>query len=260
MELRETTEGDVLVLAPEGNLVDTEDTSAIDTRLAAALKAKVVRVVIDCAGVGLVSSSAIRILLMTMRKLERVQGRLVLCSLSAKVISAFAISGFDKDFTVAGTRDEAFVRVREVVATQQPRKTKRAPVAEASAPPVAAIPPTPAADAAPPVATPPAPPVAEPQPVPKVAVQPPAAVAPTPAAAPPAADAPPAPAQENPKVQAPVAPPQPDADELAATLLRALAVPGVVNRGRGTPVPDAEMLAAGILGALGTQRGSSRAG
>lgn len=260
MELRETTEGDVLVLAPEGNLVDTEDTSAIDTRLAAALKAKVARVVIDCTGVGLVSSSAIRILLMTMRKLERVQGRLVLCSLSAKVLSAFAISGFDKDFTVVGTRDQAFVRVREVVAAQQARKTKRAPAPEASAPPAAAAePPSPAA-AAPPAAAPPA--VAAPPPAPAAAAQPPAAAAvrSTPVAAPPVADAPPAAVTETPKTPAPMVPPSAEFDELAATLLRTLAVPGVVSRERGTPLPDAEMLASGLLGALGAQRGSSRVG
>lgn len=248
MELRETTEGDVLVLAPEGNLVDNEDTSAIDTRLTTALKAKVGRVVVDCAGVGLVSSSAIRILLMTMRKLERVQGRLVLCSLSAKVLSAFAISGFDKDFTVVGTREDALVRVREAVAAQPSRKPKRAPAP--APPPPPAAPPVAAAPVAAPVA---APPVAAAAPAAPVTPAPAKSV-PAPVVAEASAPAPkPAPAAEP-------AAARPEYDDMAALLLGALAVPGVTGASRGTHLPDAEALAAGILRTLGTRHTTSLVG
>lgn len=247
MELREATDGDVLVLAPEGNLVDAEDISAIETRLAVALKAKVTRVAVDCAGVGLVSSGAIRVLLMTMRKLERMQGRLILCALSAKVVSAFAISGFDKDFTVVSTRDEAVVRAREVLAAAQARKARRTPppetpVAEAAAAPAVVVPQVPAAQA------PQAPPVSH---VPQ-------AVAP---AAAPVHSVPPAPAAV---VEAAPAAPVPAADDVAndavATLvLRAMAVPGVNVHKRGAPLMNPDALATAIHSALGTRRVQSQA-
>ena len=122
MELRESADGDVLVLSPEGSLVDTDDTRTLDTRLATALKAKTSHIVLDCGAVEHVSSEAIRVLLMTMRKLEHLQGRLVLCGLNARVRNAFAVSGFNRDFTVADSLDEALARVRQPVERHQFRK------------------------------------------------------------------------------------------------------------------------------------------
>ena len=133
MELRESVDGDVLVLSPEGSLVDTDDTRTLDTRLATALKAKTSHIVLDCGAVAHVSSEAIRVLLMTMRKLEHVQGRLVLCGLSARVRNAFKVSGFNRDFTVADSLDEALGRVRQPVERRQVRKP-RAPMDTDDAP------------------------------------------------------------------------------------------------------------------------------
>ena len=115
MEIREFREGDVLVLAPDGSVAGIEETSAIETKLGTALKAGFRLLVLDCAAVGQLTSAAIRILLMTSRKLDRTEGRLVLCGMNAKLKKAFSISGFDKDFTVVATREEALQRVLEPV-------------------------------------------------------------------------------------------------------------------------------------------------
>lgn len=107
MTIHEEARGDVLVLAPDGALTDSEDVAALETRLAAAVKAKTRAIVVDGAGVDELTSPAIRVLLMATRKLARARGRLVLCALTPKVQRAFALAGFDRDFTVVPTRDEA---------------------------------------------------------------------------------------------------------------------------------------------------------
>ncbi len=162
MEIRESGEGDVRVLAPDGSLAGSEETSALETKLGAALKAGTVRLVIDCTAVGQLTSAAIRILLQVSRKLDRTDGRLVLCGMNAKVRKAFVISGFDKDITVVATREEAVQRVLESV-RPAPRTARAAPARAAAeveapvAPPVAA--PVASAEASP-VAAPPTPPPA----------------------------------------------------------------------------------------------------
>ena len=126
MEIREFREGDVLVLAPDGSVAGSEETSAIETKLGTSLKAGFRLLVLDCAAVGQLSSAAIRILLMTSRKLDRTEGRLVLCGMNAKLKKAFSISGFDKDFTVVATREEALQRVLEPVQPRPARPAKAA--------------------------------------------------------------------------------------------------------------------------------------
>ena len=144
MEIREFREGDVLVLAPDGSVAGSEETSAIEAKLGTALKAGFRLLVFDCAGVGQLTSPAIRVLLMTSRKLDRTEGRLVLCGMNAKVKKAFSISGFDKDFTVVATREEALHQVLEPVHPRAPRTAKasppkRADVAEVLVPPSADV-------------------------------------------------------------------------------------------------------------------------
>jgi anti-anti-sigma factor len=116
MDIREAREGDVVVLSPDGSLAGTEETSALESKLALVQAAGARFLVIDCTSVGQLASVAIRALLVASRKLGRSRGRLVLYGVNAKVRKAFAISGFDKDFTLLQTREEALERVLEPVA------------------------------------------------------------------------------------------------------------------------------------------------
>lgn len=125
MEIRETRDGDVLVLAPDGSLSGGEETSALETKVGAALKGGARLVVVDCAAVGQLTGTAVRVLLMASRKLGRTGGRLVLCGMNPKVQKAFSLSGFDRDFTVAGTREEALLRVLEPVGPPPPPRAPR---------------------------------------------------------------------------------------------------------------------------------------
>jgi anti-anti-sigma factor len=127
MDFRESREGDVVVIWPDGSLAGAEETSALESKLAAVQKAGARQFVIDCSGVGQLTSAAIRVLLLTTRKLGRSQGRLVLCGMNAKVRKAFAISGFDKDFTILATREEAVQRVVEAVVPADKARRVRPP-------------------------------------------------------------------------------------------------------------------------------------
>lgn len=216
MEIREFREGDVLGLAPDGSVAGSEEISAIEAKLATSLKAGFRLLVLDCAEVGQLSSAAIRILLMTSRKLDRTEGRLVLCGVNAKVQKAFSISGFDKDFTIVATRQEALHRVLEPV---HPRPARSAKAAPPKRPVVADVVPPPAvvAEAAP---APVPPPAAE-----QAVAAPPAPVAP---------------------------PPGPDPlEELATALLETLG-PHISRHESAGRVPpsDLDALASGLLAAL----------
>jgi anti-anti-sigma factor len=228
MEIREFREGDVLVLAPDGNVAGREDTGAIETALGAALKAGVRLLILDCAAVGQLASTAIRVLLLTSRKLDRTTGRLVLCGMNGKLKKAFLISGFDKDFTVVATREEALLRVLEPVQPRPPRAAKPSPPKIVQSGPSMVSPPVDAGN--------------PPPPVPEV---PSAAAQRLPAARPAA------PAAIAALVARPAVPDRREA--LAAVLLDALGVrlpdPDAARASRPAR-PDFDALASGILAAL----------
>jgi anti-anti-sigma factor len=142
MEIHEIKDADVVVLAPDAAISDSEETSALEVKLGTTLKTGGRLLVFDCAAAGQLTSSALRVLLLTSRKLDRTEGRLVLCGMNARLAKAFAISGFDKDVIVVATRDEALRRVREPILPRPPRKEpSRKASRKAAAPP-----PAPAAD------------------------------------------------------------------------------------------------------------------
>ena len=105
-EIDESNDGGVAVLGPKGSL-NTRTSPTLEQRLGALLNAKSRLIVVDMKDVDYLSSSALRVLLMTTRRLKRVSGRLFLCGLREEVRKVFAISGFDRDFNIQATRKEA---------------------------------------------------------------------------------------------------------------------------------------------------------
>ncbi len=142
MEIHEIKDADVVVLAPDSSISDSEEISALEVKLGTALKAGGRLVVFDCAAAGQLTSSALRVLLLASRKLDRTEGRLVLCGMNARLAKAFAISGFDQDVIVVATRDEALRRVREPILPRPPRKeaARKKPVRKETAPVPSAAP------------------------------------------------------------------------------------------------------------------------
>ncbi len=106
MEIAETKDGEVTILAPKGSL-NTQTSPKLEQKLLAVLGEKRRLIVIDFKGVDYLSSAALRVLLLITRRLARIHGRLLLCNMSEDLKKVFAISGFDRDFTILGTRGEA---------------------------------------------------------------------------------------------------------------------------------------------------------
>lgn len=140
-EIAESTEGEVAILAPKGSL-NTRTSPTLEQKLGVLLDAKTRLIVVDMKGVDYLSSPALRVLLMTMRRLKRVRGKLFVCGLREEVRKVFAITGFDRDFNIQATRRDAVA----LAAAESPAAP--APVAPAPEP-AAAAPPAPAPEPAP---------------------------------------------------------------------------------------------------------------
>lgn len=106
MEIQETRDGEVVIVAPHGKL-DPQSEAAFDRKLKELLDAQARYLVVDFGKVDYVSGGALRALLLVMRRLRPRDGRLVLCRLSAVVHQAFTIAGFDSVFVMVPTRAEA---------------------------------------------------------------------------------------------------------------------------------------------------------
>ena len=127
MDIAEVQADDVLVLVPDGSLATGEECQGLETRLTAAVGRGARRIVLDCARVDALTGPALRVLLLMSRRVARGGGRLVLCGMNAKVQQAFAISGFDRDFTVLPSRAEAIPVAGQPAVASGVRKVRSIP-------------------------------------------------------------------------------------------------------------------------------------
>ncbi|MFN7553294.1 MAG: STAS domain-containing protein [Pseudomonadota bacterium] len=70
------------------------------------------RIVLDLAQIRYVSSAGLRVCLMIAKRLQKVGGKLALCSLSDGVREVFDIAGFSQILTITPDRDSAIEAVR----------------------------------------------------------------------------------------------------------------------------------------------------
>ena len=119
LQMREQRQGGVVILAPEGRL----DSGKID-QLQKALQERIRtghhRLLIDCTNLIFAASSALRVLLVTVRKLNEVGGKLVLCNMNPHVFGIFETSGFTKLINIRNTFEEGFAEVRPAQEDNEP--------------------------------------------------------------------------------------------------------------------------------------------
>ncbi len=109
MDIEAAKQGEVVVLAPVGSL-NTQTSPKLEQKAVEHLNASERKFVVDFSKVDYISSAGLRVLLMLAKRLKG-QGALALCGLSDDVRKVFAICGFERDFTIARTRDEALEHV-----------------------------------------------------------------------------------------------------------------------------------------------------
>jgi anti-anti-sigma factor len=106
MEIIETKIGEVLVVALTGHL-DTVSSTPLEDRLRTLIETGARRIVLDFSTVDYINSSGLKAILVTAKHLERVDGKLVLCSLSPNVLMIFEMIGFSRILTIVPGREEA---------------------------------------------------------------------------------------------------------------------------------------------------------
>ena len=111
MEIRSETIDNVCVLSPDGPL-DTRSAHDFERKALAAFEAGPQHVVVDFSKVELVTSAALRVLVMLGKKLGKAQRKLVLSGLNDMVRTVLEVSGLFQAFTIAATSKDALAQLR----------------------------------------------------------------------------------------------------------------------------------------------------
>ena len=106
MEIKVRDVGEVKVLQMEGSL-DTQTSPQAQTLIAQLIDQGATRIVVNFEKLDYVSSSGLRILLTTAKKLKANGGQLRVCGLNGDVQEAFRFAGFHMILTVKKTESEA---------------------------------------------------------------------------------------------------------------------------------------------------------
>ena len=109
MDIHQEHRDGVLVVAPAGR-IDTTTTEALEQALTGAFEGGELRLVIDFAGVGYISSVGLRAMLVAAKRMRERRGTMVLCALGDAVRQVFELAGFLPLFIVEPTRDLAVAR------------------------------------------------------------------------------------------------------------------------------------------------------
>ena len=111
LQMREQRQGGVVILAPEGRL-DSGKIDQFDKVVQQRIRKGHHHLLIDCTNLVFAASSALRVLLQTVRALNERDGKLVLCNMNPHIHSIFETSGFTRLMTIRDTFEEGFAEAR----------------------------------------------------------------------------------------------------------------------------------------------------
>jgi anti-sigma B factor antagonist len=106
MQLREEKKNDVHMFIPEGRL-DSNTASTFEQKVDEVISTGVKWIIIDFKNLEYVSSAGLRVIFKIITDLERLEGKLVLCSMVDYIKELFEVSGFDSFARIMDNRDEA---------------------------------------------------------------------------------------------------------------------------------------------------------
>ena len=106
MEIHDRTAGEVTIVQVDGNL-DTNTAPDAQAHLDGLVERGHTRIAVDFGTLNYISSSGLRVLLATAKKLKGMGGQLRMFGLNDTVQEVFEISGFSTIFSVFGTEAEA---------------------------------------------------------------------------------------------------------------------------------------------------------
>lgn len=110
MVLETRRDSGTLIIQAE-NRLDMANAQDFHDQLDGAIQASERSVVIDMEGLTYISSAGLRVILQMVRKMQRQDAQLALCSLSKEVMQVFTTSGIGQLVNIQPTRDAAIAAV-----------------------------------------------------------------------------------------------------------------------------------------------------
>lgn len=111
MELSFEKQGSITIIGLNGRL-DTSNYTQFENKLLEEIS-QGSSVLIDCAGLDYISSSGLRVLLLALKKAERTNSMLALCSLQTGIMEVFRISAFENIFSIFPNKQEALEKLQD---------------------------------------------------------------------------------------------------------------------------------------------------
>jgi len=106
MNINQEPTGNIIILTLNGRL-DTMNFALLENEVNSLIKDNKKYIVLDCQALEYVSSSGLRVLMMSLNQVKAVGGKFSICNLQPSIIKIFKISGFDRLFDIFPGRDEA---------------------------------------------------------------------------------------------------------------------------------------------------------
>ena len=106
MDISEDRKADAVILALSGKL-DATTAKTFEDRIFGVINSGTQRLVVDLSQLDYVSSSGLRVFILAAKRLQTVDGKIVLCSMKDHVRQVFDLAGFSSMLSIYGSRDEA---------------------------------------------------------------------------------------------------------------------------------------------------------
>lgn len=106
MEIRASEQAGIALLEPAGS-IDTRSALEFERKARELLEGGARLCAIDFANVELITSAGIRVLMMLAKRLQGIEGDLVLCALNDQVKTVFEIAGLTGQFRIVSSRQDA---------------------------------------------------------------------------------------------------------------------------------------------------------
>ena len=106
MYVTQETVGNVLVVELEGRL-DSNSAKHLESVLLKAMDGGAHRILFDFSSLVYISSSGLRVILATAKRVKKQSGRVVLCRLNDNIQQVFEMSGFSRILDIEGSREAA---------------------------------------------------------------------------------------------------------------------------------------------------------
>ena len=111
MEFSFEKQGSIMIIGLNGRL-DTSNYTEFENKLLEEILPGS-SVLIDCTHLDYISSSGLRVLLLALKKTEKINSKLALCSLQAVIMDVFRISAFDSIFSIFPDKTEALGKLQD---------------------------------------------------------------------------------------------------------------------------------------------------